>query len=178
MKARRVKRYGTIIADPPWPERGGGRIVRGAQQHYPLMTVEEIRLVMIRHTLDGRAAPDSHLYLWVTNNFLPSGFAVMAACDYRYVTCITWFKDRVGLGQYFRGVTEHCLFGVRGRPGYRFMPSGTRAQGRTGFSAPRQAHSQKPNQIHMWAEIVSPGPYLELFARAQRPGWDAWGNEL
>jgi hypothetical protein len=27
-----------------------------------------------------------------------------------------------------------------------------------------------------WA--VSPGPYLELFARERRPNWHAWGNEV
>jgi N6-adenosine-specific RNA methylase IME4 len=26
-------------------------------------------------------------------------------------------------------------------------------------------------------ERAVPGPYLELFARRQRLGWDTWGNE-
>jgi N6-adenosine-specific RNA methylase IME4 len=26
-------------------------------------------------------------------------------------------------------------------------------------------------------EEVSPGPYLEMFARDNRLGWDSWGNE-
>jgi N6-adenosine-specific RNA methylase IME4 len=25
---------------------------------------------------------------------------------------------------------------------------------------------------------VSPGPYLELFAREKRLGWHSWGNEV
>ena len=27
-------------------------------------------------------------------------------------------------------------------------------------------------------ERCSPGPYLELFARRKRLGWDVWGNEV
>jgi len=27
-------------------------------------------------------------------------------------------------------------------------------------------------------EAVSPGPYLEMFARRKRHGWHAWGNEI
>lgn len=27
-------------------------------------------------------------------------------------------------------------------------------------------------------EACSPGPYLELFARFQRPGWTQWGDEV
>ena len=102
--------FSTIYADPPWPERGGGRIKRGADRHYPLLSVTEIAALPVA----GIAAPDAHLYLWVTNNYLPAGFDVMQAWGFRYVTCITWAKEgRFGLGQYFRGKTEHCLWGAR-----------------------------------------------------------------
>ncbi len=36
------KRYKTIYADPPWMEKGGGRIKRGADRHYPLMRLDDI----------------------------------------------------------------------------------------------------------------------------------------
>ena len=36
------KKYKTIYADPPWPEYGGGKIKRGADRHYDLMTVKDI----------------------------------------------------------------------------------------------------------------------------------------
>ena len=38
-------------------------------------------------------------------------------------------------------------------------------------------HSSKPEAFLDLVEQVSPGPYLELFARRQRLGWDTWGNE-
>ncbi len=173
--------YHTILADPPWLERGGGQIKRGADRHYALMPTQAIAALPV----SSWAAADAHLYLWVTNNFLPDGLAVLAAWGFRYVTKVTWFKDRIGLGQYYRGRTEDCLFGVRGRLAYRSRPDGKRAQGVTGFeepdlqdfSASRGEHSVKPEQLRRMAEIVSPGPYLEMFARRPATGWDVWGNE-
>lgn len=168
-----TKQYGTILADPPWMESGGGKIKRGADRHYPLMKTHEICALPVAQL----ALPDSHLYLWVTNNFLQDGLDVMSAWGYRYVTMITWAKDKIGLGQYFRGMTEHCLFGVRGKPGYK-THNGKRGQGRTLIHAPRGAHSVKPEELRAMIERVSPGPYVELFARDTFPGWDAWGNEI
>jgi len=172
------KQYGTVLADPPWPERGGGKIKRGADRHYPLMSVEAIKALLV-HGLPvvEHALPDSHLYLWATNNYLPDAIEVMRAWGFRYVTCITWAKDRPGLGQYFRGMTEHLLFGVRGQPPYRII-DGKRAQGTTLISAPRTEHSVKPAEFHRLIERVSAGPYLELFARRPMEGWDVWGNEV
>lgn len=169
--------YSTILADPPWPERGGGKIKRGADRHYPLMSIDALAgmSAFVRRITN----PDCHLYLWATNNYLNDAILrILPAWDFRYVTLITWYKTGgPGLGQYFRGVTEHVVFGVRGSPPYRQGPDGKRAQGRTGFKAPRARHSEKPDKIREWAELVSHPPRIELFARSLYPGWDAWGNE-
>lgn len=45
----------------------------------------------------------------------------------------------------------------------------------TWFGWPRTAHSEKPPAFLDLVERVSPGPYVELFARAPRLGWDSWG---
>ncbi len=45
------------------------------------------------------------------------------------------------------------------------------------FTWQRGVHSKKPEAFLDLVEQVSPGPYLELFARRQRLGWDTWGNE-
>ena len=84
--------YKTIVADPPWPEYGGGRIKRGADRHYKLMSVNEIKAmaVQVRRLTDQEGC---HLYLWVTNNYLPYGFEVMREWDFEYKTCITWVKE-------------------------------------------------------------------------------------
>ncbi len=180
--------YRTILADPPWQERGSGKIKRGADRHYGLMPSHEIALIPVSRW----AATNAHLYLWVTNNFLPDGLYVMACWGFRYVTKIDWFKGdisdlqpveamrdsdlQMGIGQYFRGVTESCLFGIRGHLPYQ-SHDGKRAQGRTGFHAPRGEHSAKPETLRRMAERVSPGPRLEMFARRPAPGWDLWGNQ-
>lgn len=101
------KRYKTLYIDPAWEERGGGRIKRGADAHYPLMPLPDIKALPIRGLTDPEGC---HLYMWVTNNFLQRGLPLLDAWGFEYVTIITWQKDRIGLGQYFRGLTEHCIF--------------------------------------------------------------------
>ena len=165
--------YATIYADPPWPERGGGKIKRGADRHYELMSIKEITALPILFI----AAENAHLYLWATNNYLHDAMHVMEAWGFRYVTTITWAKDKMGLGQYFRGMTEHCLFGVRGSLPYKLL-DGKRQQGTTLITSPRREHSRKPDDMRVMIERVSYPPYIELFAREKVPGWDAWGKEV
>jgi N6-adenosine-specific RNA methylase IME4 len=172
-------KFKTLYADPPWQEIGGGKICRGAQRHYPVMSEFAIRSLHI----NGRSVKDymednSHCYLWVTNNYIADGLGVLAAWGFQYKTMITWAKDRFGLGQYFRGQTEQCLFGVRGNLPYKLRPDGSRAQGRTLINAPRREHSTKPEEMRQMIELVSYAPYLELFARREYPNWTTWGNEV
>lgn len=162
--------------DPPWKESGGGKIKRGADRHYPLMKTDDI-INLLKEVLKDKVEDNAHIYIWVTNNFFKDGFKVMESLGFRYITCITWMKDKIGLGQYFRGKTEHCLFGVKGMVPYKEI-DGKRAQGLTGFTAVRTKHSKKPEEMYKMIEIVSYGPRLELFAREKRQGWDVWGNEV
>lgn len=168
------------IADPPWAERGGGKVKRGADRHYPLMSTDDICALPVRDLF----APNAHIYIWVTNNFVPDGLCVMSAWGFRYVTNIAWGKvneeGRIqqGLGQYFRGSHELLLFGVRGSLPYRLTAEGKRAQHPSLVLAPRTEHSVKPEVFRAVVERVSAGPYVELFARRPAPGWDVWGNEV
>jgi len=170
-----MPKYKTIYADPPWAETGGGKIKRGADRHYSLMSVHEI--LSMSPFVKNLSEVNCHLYLWVTNNFLSPGLQVMERWGFTYKTMITWKKDRFGLGQYFRGITEHCLFGVKGVLPYK-SSEGKRQQGVTGFDAPRKKHSEKPEEMRQMIEKVSYPSYIELFARKETPGWDVWGNEV
>jgi len=168
------KKYQIIYADPPWNESGGGKIKRGADRHYPLMKTKDIIALPIQNFLDNNC----HIYLWVTNNFLPDGLKVMKDWGFNYKTIITWAKDRIGLGQYFRGQTEHCLFGVKGNLPYQII-DGKRQQGKTLINAKRLAHSEKPNEMReMILKVSGERPRIELFARQKTEGWDVWGNEV
>lgn len=170
--------YRCIVADPPWAERGGGKIKRGADRHYALLDTPEIARVMLRAPCWRPDQTGCHLWLWVTNNFLPAGLAVMDALGFRYITNLAWVKTRlgnvqIGLGQYLRGAHELCLLGVRGEtmlPAVRDVPSVVFDE--------RTEHSRKPDSVFAAIERVSPGPRLEMFARAPRSGWDVWGNEV
>lgn len=163
--------YRTIVIDPPWPERGGGAIKRGADRHYPLVDVLDMPALIIRAEA-YRPAVNAHLYLWATNTHLPDAIDLMASLGFRYVTTLTWAKDRIGLGQYWRGQTEHVLFGVRGR-----LPVPPARRLSTLFRADRDDHSAKPDRFYEIVEQVSPSPRLEMFARRRRVGWDVWGDE-
>lgn len=71
-------------------------------------------------------------------------------------------------------MTELVLFGVRG------ANARTRAAGRRQVNlvaTRKREHSRKPDELYPIIEACSHGPYLELFARGLRPGWDQWGNE-
>ena len=168
-------KYKTIYADPPWMEAGGGRIKRGADAHYPLMRTEQIAAMPIQELVDPEGC---HLYLWATNNHLPDALQVVKAWGFEYVTLITWLKDKQGLGQYYRGITEHCIFARTPNCLPYKMLGGKRQQGLTGFFEPKREHSTKPETMRQMIERVSYAPRVELFARSQYPGWDVWGDEV
>ena len=124
-----MKKYKTIYADPPWEvERGGPRI--GANYHYPLMKTADICALPVREWSEDNA----HLYLWTTNAAFPDALTVIESWGFKYITCITWVKNGIGIGQYFRGKSEHCLFARRGMLPYKVI-DGKRQQGVTGTDA-------------------------------------------
>lgn len=164
-----MTRYRTILADPPYDlpaHRGGGN--RGADVHYPLMSVADICALNVSNLV----ADDAHLWLWATNPALFVAQDVIEAWGFSYRGCLTWVKPRIGLGRYLRSASEQLLFAVRGHAPIKF-----RSQPSWLF-APVQGHSVKPEEAYAVIERCSPGPRLELFARQQRPGWHTWGNEL
>ena len=169
------RKYKTIYMDPPWAEQGGGKIKRGADKHYPLMKTKDIAKLPIKELAD----PDGcHVYMWVTNNFLKDGLWLLEQWGFEYITMITWMKDRQGLGQYYRGLTEHCIFArTKQKLPYKLDENGKRCQGVTGFVEPKREHSRKPDKMREMIEDVSHGPRIELFAREAFEGWDCWGNE-
>lgn len=169
------RKYKTIYIDPPWLERGGGKIKRGADRHYPLMKTAEIAKLPIKKIADENGC---HLYMWVTNNFIQDGFMLLKEWGFEYITLITWNKDRIGIGQYYRGLTEHCIFAstVKRLP-YK-VAEGKRCQGVTGFYEAKTIHSRKPRKMREMIERVSYEPRIELFAREYVDGWDCWGNEV
>jgi N6-adenosine-specific RNA methylase IME4 len=108
---------------------------------------------------------------------VPDAAKIIEAWGYRWVTMITWDKGRPGIAKYFQGVTEHCVFAVRGSVPYKFV-DGKMQQGRTLVAEQKTDHSRKPVAMCEVIERVSYGPYLELFGRRVPKNWDAIGLEL
>lgn len=195
------QRFGTIMADPPWQfQNKTGKV---APEHkrlnrYPTMTLDAICAMPVAEL----AAPTAHLYLWVPNALLPEGLQVMSSWGFSYKSNLIWEKirkdggpDGRGVGFYFRNVTEILLFGVRGpnartlapgRSQVNFIageepvePAEAAGQGPDGdlLKTRKREHSRKPDEQYAVIESCSRGPYLELFARGERPGWSVWGNQ-
>jgi len=184
-----LPRYSVVVEDPAWPESGGGG--RGAQEHYPLMTVKQIIALPVVRCL----ADDAHYWLWVTDTHLPDAFDVLRARGVRYARSWSWVKCRtaedvdditdadlqIGLGQYARSCHEHLILGTRGATS---MPNPSRRP-KSVIPARRGQHSAKPEAAWAVIEAVSAGrsgPRLELNARTERSGWTpvghAFGNTI
>lgn len=170
-------RYQVLLADPSWSYRNvrtGGSHRSGAAQKYPPMTLDEI--LDVGGWLDSAMARDSVCFLYVPTPLLPDGFTVLEYWGYDFKTAITWEKEsrRPGLGHWFRGETEHVLFGISGkvRPFRSMVPNR--------FAAPVRGHSEKPVELydHIEPAIAKYRRRLELFARVARPGWDGGGAPM
>ena len=156
--------YAAIVIDPPW--KYDNVATRGAaEDHYETMTIDKLA------DLEIPAAENAHLYLWTTNAFLSEAFDLLVTWGFTYKTCLTWCKPSIGLGNYFRNNTEHVLFAVKGR-----LPVLRKDVG-TWFQASTTRHSAKPESFYDMVETCSPAPYLEMFARRRRFGWEVWGDE-
>jgi len=168
-------RFACLLMDPPWMERGGGKIKRGADRHYPLVKTADLPGVIYGSGV-FRPADNAHLWMWATANHLDGALWLIKALGFQYKTHAVWVKTgAIGLGQYFRMQHELLLFATRGK-GYaaktdaRNLPSV--------ITAPRRRHSEKPAAAYELIEARSHGPRVELFARTPREGWTAWGNEV
>jgi len=163
--------FPVLLADPAWrfkvfSESGTSR---SADNHYPTMTVEAIAALKIP------AAADAVLFLWATVPMLLQALQVMQAWGFTYRSHLAWVKDRPGCGFWVRNKHELLLIGARGR-----MPA-PRPSDRpeSVIEAAVRQHSEKPERAYEIIEHAYPTlPKIELFARARRPGWEAWGNEV
>jgi transposase InsO family protein/N6-adenosine-specific RNA methylase IME4 len=164
---RNGRTFGTIYADPPWEY--GNQATRGAAaRHYRTMTIEQIAALPVPKL----AAPDAHLHLWTTNAFLFAAEQVIRAWGFEYKSCFVWTKPTVGLGNSWRVAHEFLLLGVQGKCPFR-----NKGQ-RSWQCIERGEQSAKPEPIRQLIEMVSPGPYLEMFGRRNVQGWTVWGDEL
>lgn len=176
------EKFGTIIADPPWPyykagknhKRASGYVNQDTKSHYSVMSMEELESLPV-----GEVSSDhSVLLLWTTSVFSAGGDAsqLCRAWGFEPVTYLYWIKTTIrgklnyGVGYWFRGTVEPIIVGKR-KKSYR-------TNERNAFVSPVGRHSKKPPTLHELALKHFPGPYLELFAREDKKGWTCLGEEL
>lgn len=161
--------FSAISIDPPWDWGDEGDVdqLGRAKPTYITMPFPEIKRLPIL----SRSKPDCHLYLWITNRSLPKGFELLDAWGFRFITLLTWGKPHFGMGNYFRGQTEHIMFGIKGSLPLLRHDVGTLFQFGRGNN-----HSSKPDEIFDLLATCSPEPRLEMFARKEHQGWIPWGN--
>lgn len=189
------RHYRAIMADPPWHFRartalqvGKWTSRRDAEKHYAVMGLDDIKALPVREV----AAADAHLFLWTTGPCLRQSFEVIEAWGFRYsAVAFTWIKLRrshnamqlrilpmaesdlhVGLGLTTRKNAEFCLLARRGNA------KRAAKDVREVIMAPVREHSRKPDEAFDRVRRYCEGPYLELFSRQSRVGWDSWGNEV
>lgn len=185
--------FGAIYADPPWRWESWGKYRgqraglapkgdRSADKHYDTAETDDIARLPVADV----AADNCVLFMWATWPMLDHAFDLISAWGFEYKTCaFCWtkadarqmqmFDDSMKadmlLGYWTRANSEPCLLATRGKP------KRLNADVRQAIVEPRREHSRKPDCVPSRIERLVDGPYLELFARTQRPGWTVWGNQ-
>lgn len=174
-----MEKYSVIYADPPWSYRvwsskGAGR---SAENHYPTMSIEDIRALPVAELADK----DCALFLWVTFPTLREAMTVLDAWGFTYKTvAFVWIKENRqtpslfwGLGYWTRSNAEVCILATKGSP-KRFSAGVHQV-----IMSPIEQHSKKPDETReRIVKLMGDVPRVELFARQTAPGWDVWGNEV
>jgi N6-adenosine-specific RNA methylase IME4 len=169
--------YGVIYADPAWRFTNFSKKgeAKNPLAHYDCMSTDD----MLRLPVRQLAAPNCALVMWATAPMLPDALRLMTGWGFTFKSAGAWAKQSstgrrwaFGTGYCFRSAAEFFLLGTIGKPKSQSNSI------RNLIVAPTREHSRKPDEMHANLETMFPDvPRCELFARTQRPGWDAWGNE-
>lgn len=178
MPFSKQRKYGVIYADPPWfrnwiPQEVGHNEV----SHYDCLNFGDLA----RLPVTDLAANHCVLFLWTTDSYLPRALELVQAWGFQYWTvAFYWVKLNpaakhvgfTGFGYWTRADTEQCLLATRGNPTRRAKDV------RRLIVEPRLEHDRKPDCARDRIERLVAGPYLDLFARETKKGWDCWGNQV
>ena len=166
--------YRAILVDPPWSfkvwsEKGKDK---SPEKHYPTMSLSQLEALLIP------AADDCAMFMWTIDTHIPDALRLIDAWGFTYKTvAFSWMKTTkegepaFGTGYWTRKSSELCLLATRGKP--KRLSAGVRQ----GILEPRREHSRKPDCVYGRIEELVNGPYLEMFSRTDRDGWDSMGND-
>ncbi len=175
--------FDVLLVDPPWSYYGQQDKWGAAAKFYQTMSDEAIAELPIFDLL----SPNGVLFLWATSPRLDMAMDVLRDWNlYFRGVAFVWVKTRkdgVPIGaqgvrpSIVKPTTEYVLAGspiAEGRP----LPLADESV-RQVVLAPKQSHSQKPEEVQDRIEALYPNATkCELFARRHRPRWVCWGDEL
>lgn len=157
-----------------YSEKGLGR---SAENHYPTMSLEDIKNLPINNLADKNCA----LFMWTTIPLLKDSFSVLDSWGFEYKSiAFVWIKlnkksDTLfwGMGHWTRSNAELCILATKGHPKRKS------AKVHQVIMSHIQQHSKKPDEAReRIIELIGDLPRIELFAREKKDGWDVWGNEV
>ena len=172
-----MKKYNIIYTDPAW-EMGSKSKNRELVPKYDVMQSKDIIDLPVENLADENCA----LLMWTINAKIPDAIKLIKKIGFRYVgIAFCWVKTSKTTGKpncrmagnYTLQGIELCLLAIKGS-----MKTQDRTV-RQVLMHPRLYHSKKPDVIR--EEIVrlfGDLPRIEMFARHNYSGWDAWGNEV
>lgn len=189
------QKYQIIYADPPWKYNSRAnhktKFRGGAEGHYPLMTMEQIKALPVPEIADNNCA----LFMWCTFPYLDEQIKLFKHWGFDYKTVgFDWVKTNpknntpfFGVGYYTKSNAEVCLLGIKGK----IKPISNKVSSivvdydyKRDFEtiqviSPRREHSRKPDIVkHKIVELFGDLPRIELFCRDKENGWGAWGNQV
>lgn len=176
LSATNLKKYGVIYIDPPWSyknKKTGGSMTSGSEDKYDTLSIEDLRDLPIKNL----SYKNSVIFLWGTTPLLPEAIYLMKEWGFTYKTTIYWRKIMsLGMGFWFRGQVEYILFGTRGKV------KAFRQQKANIYQSKVEKHSHKPDYFRTLIDEATSQMEnknkIEIFATAQYPGWDCFGNEI
>lgn len=175
--------YGVIYADPPWSFKTFSNVDRGTVPHrtdeapYLPMTRDELLALPVSEI----SRKDCILHLWTISSHIDQAFELAVAWGFTFKSLgFIWVKTqkgdpeapKMGMGKWLRQEGEISLLFTKGKP------SRTGAGVRQVLMEPARQHSRKPDGFYERIETLTDGPYVEMFSRATREGWDAMGDQV
>ena len=175
------KHYDLILADPPWRQtRGGRKKARpnssGTSLDYPVCDLNTIKqhLETATNLIEG----DGILFLWTIDKYLFEAQQIAEGLGWKLHARMIWNKvNGIPAAFTIRFGHEYLLYMYKGK--FTPVAEGMRGRIHSVFIEKVRRHSQKPEIAYQIIEQLYPDTRkLEMYARAERDGWDCWGNEV
>ena len=174
-----VKKYRTIVIDPPWPGPGAtpafDATVSGKMRlnliPYSTMTGIQVAALKVPEIADDAA----QIFIWATSRSVADAFLLAQLWSFKYRALFIWEKPGLGLGRHARTQADFLLWA--GRCGARLVASKDCPNQIQRWPKPKR-HSEKPSEAYDLIRRLSDGPRLDIFARQHREGFEPFGNQV